>query len=56
MVDPDDGHVRPLSRGTFREVNPQVAPNGSRVAFERHLEPPEGLGLGVRSVVCWLDP
>jgi hypothetical protein len=55
MVDPVDGHVRALTRGTFREANPQVAPNGDRIAFERHLDSPDGL-RGDRSVVCWVDP
>jgi serine/threonine-protein kinase len=54
LVDPDDGHVRPLTRGTFRETNLHVA--GTRVAFQRYLENPEGVSFDSRrSVVCWLD-
>ena len=54
LVDPDDGHVRPLTRGTFRETNLHVA--GTRVAFQRYLESPEGVPFDSRrSVVCWLD-
>jgi hypothetical protein len=53
LVDPDDGHVRPLTRGTFRETNLHVA--GTRVAFQRYLENPEGVSFdSLRSVVCWL--
>lgn len=54
VVDPDDGRLRQLTRGTFREANPTVM--GERVAFERHLDNPEGLTFDARrSVVCWVD-
>ncbi len=57
IADPATGEVRPLTRGTFREANPQVAVGGTRVAFERHMSAPEGAPFrSHRSVVCWLDP
>ncbi len=54
VEDADDGQMRQVTRGTFREANPQVA--GERVAFERYLDNPEGLDFDSRrSVVCWID-
>lgn len=55
-VDAASGDVVPLTRGSFREVNPQAAARAPRVAFERHLDNPESLPVnGRRSIVCWLD-
>ena len=56
VIADQSGDVRPLTRGTYREVNPQVASTGTHIAFERHLDNPDGAVFGSRrSVVCWLD-